>query len=245
MEILDRKGWIASPEESEEELLLRKASASEEKLFDPFNKAHDLTYKIFEFRLEQVGIFYDTKSLSPWQGALLWSYEKKDKRPFPVIQIRKKGIQNETEIVAHELVHAARFSFKEPLFEEILAYRTSSSFLYRFFGPLFLFRQEPLFFLLISFFSFFSVIYFDTLLPLKILLSVLVFFGVRLIFLQTVFELAKKNIKKNGGSNPLAVLLRLSDREIFTLAFFPFSDFLKKLKGKHRFECIYRYFNNP
>ncbi|MBS0627650.1 MAG: hypothetical protein JSS09_05505, partial [Verrucomicrobia bacterium] len=197
-----------------------------------------LTQKLYEFRLNDIEVIYSKKSIYPWQGALLWSYEKKGDEPFPVIQIRKKGILNEEEILAHELVHAARFAFKEPFFEEMLAYQTSSNKFYKILGPLFLFQIEPLLFLLLSFISFLGVIYLEKLYLLWLPLLAFAILCLRLTLLHSLFFLARKNLKKEGALNPLAVLLRLSDREIIQSALFSPKKILQKKKKDLRLQEI-------
>ncbi len=242
---LDRQGWILSPNETKKQLLSRKTTCEKENirsyLFD--SKAHELTEKLYQFRLENIEIIYSNKSIFPWQGALLWSYQRKEEEPFPVIQIRKKGISNEVEILAHELVHAARFAFKEPFFEEMLAYQTSSNKLYRLFGPLFMFEKEPLICLLLSFASFLAVVYLENLTLLWIPFLTFSILLIRLTLLHTFFYLAKKHITKAGALHPLAVLLRLSDKEIIQSALSsPKKIFQKKKRDLRLKEILPHYF---
>lgn len=175
--------------------------------------------KQFGFRLPNVPLFYEKKGLAPWQAALLWSYEETGSPPFPVIQVRKQGIPHEISIITHELVHAFRFSFRSSLFEEILAYRTDTRSLYRFFGPIFMFRQEPLCFLfLCPIGCIFSV--FTESLPFSLLsfwgLGFLMF---RLFLMQGIFSLAERILRKKGYPFPLHILVRLTDKQIFSLVF--------------------------
>lgn len=241
---LNHQGWILSPNETKKQLLSRKTAAEKKNTLEslPNNTAHDLTEKLYQFRLETVKIIYSKKSISPWQAALLWSYQEERDDPYPVIQIRKKGIVNEHEILAHELVHAARFAFKEPFFEEIIAYQTSSNKLYRFFGPLFMFEKEPLLYLLLSFGSFFGIVYLETLSFLWVPLLTLSILLIRLTLLQTLFFLAKKHIKQAGALCPLAVLLRLSDKEIIITALSSFQKILRTKKKDLRFQEIVPYY---
>lgn len=245
MLLLDQKGWILSPNENKTKLEERASSIPADLKFHPVrdHPAHNITEKLFNFRFEEVPVFVSQESLSLWQGAALWIYNKEGKS-FPVIQLSPKHKNKQTEFLAHELVHAARFSFKEPFFEEIIAYQTSPSRLYRFLGPLFLFPLEPwiwiilssVFFLLFFFFDSFFFLYGPT-----ILLS---FFLLRLCSLQILFSLAKNHLKKAGIKKPLALLLRSSDKQILQAAFC-FSS--KKIRNifclDSRFEIIlFRYF---
>lgn len=242
---LNHQGWILSPNETKKQLLSRKATCEKESMGSVLiaSKAHDLTEKIYQFRLENIKVLYSKESIFPWQGALLWSYQRKGENPFPVIQIRKKGLSNENEILAHELVHAARFAFKEPFFEEMLAYQTSSKKLYRLFGPLFIFEKEPFLYLLLSFSSFLSVIFFENLYLLWVPSLFLAVLLLRLSFLHGIFYLAKKHIKQAGAPNPLAVLLRLSDKEIFQTAFFKNKKIFQGKKKNLRVKILSNYFD--
>jgi hypothetical protein len=225
---LDGQGRILAPGETKERLLSRTAAAQQEST--PFeSEAHELTYNLYRFRLQNISVIEEKKSLLPWQGAVLWSYQRDGGEPFPVIQLGKKRLRKRSEMLAHELVHASRFSFKEPFFEEILAYQTSNTFFYRFFGPLFIFEKEPLLYLATSFISFFCFIVFENEIFFEIPSFLLGIFLLRLVVLQTLFYFAKKHVLKAGAKAPLAVLLRLSDKEIVKAAFLPPKNLLRKL----------------
>jgi len=219
MLLLDQKGWILSPNENKTKLEERISSIPADSEFHPIpdHPAHDITEKLFDFRFEEVPIFISEESLSLWQGAALWIYNKEGKS-FPVIQLSPKRKDRQTEFLAHELVHAARFSFKEPFFEEIIAYQTSPSRLYRFLGPLFLFPSEPWIWIILSSISFFLFFFFDSLFFLYAPSVLLCCFFLRLSCLQILFALAKKHLKKAGIKNPLPLLLRSSDKQILRSA---------------------------
>lgn len=243
---LDTQGWILSPNETKKELLSRKDSLEKDPVY-PFlsdSPAHDITEKLYRFQLKQIPIFYSKKSLFPWQAGMLWSYQRLSDPPFPVIQIRKQGHPKEVEMLAHELVHAARFSFKEPFFEEFLAYQTSSSKLYRFWGPIFIFQQEPLICIIIFWLSFFSFAYLEKSFFLWIPFFLSFALLARLLCLHAVFFLAKQKIRKGGVQNELPLLLRLSDKEIFQMAILGPLKFLKKNQKDLRLsELFQNYFS--
>jgi len=225
---LDQEGWILAPGETKSRLLSRKAASQKEAT--PFDSGvHDLTYALYRFRLREVRVIEEKESLLPWQGAMIWSYNREGEEPFPVIQLGGKRFVKKSEMLAHELVHAARFSFKEPFFEEILAYQTSSNFFYKFFGPLFIFEKEPLLYLASSLLSFFCFVYFENVFFFKIPSILLGLALLRLTFLQALFYFAKKHVKEAGAEAPSAVLLRLSDKEIFKAAFLSPKKLLNKL----------------
>lgn len=147
---------------------------------------------------------YSNKGLLPWQGGATFIDEDKI-----VIQLRKAyerkekiyGIYPKEEIIAHELVHAKRMHLDEPCFEEILAYRTSSSPFRRYFGPLFRSSFESVLFLL----SFLPAV----VNPLYIFPSLIIpfFFVIRLVKYQRIFA---KALQKQ----PWEKLIEMRDQEI-------------------------------
>ncbi len=241
-ELFDKEGWILGPLETDEELESRKLEVDSKKDFirDGSLKAHQLTQKIYNFQFLKAPIFYSNKQMLPWQGAAFWIYTEEGKS-FPVIQMRTNYNRwyfrsyDEQEILAHELVHAARFAFKEPFFEEILAYKTSSSWFHRFFGPICIIPQEATYLIILVLggclgFALSGWMYFLWI-PFVFFLSLLV----RLCVLQAIFFLATLNLEKAGclGISSLSFLFRLTDREIFTVAITPPSRLREKLLKKN------------
>lgn len=222
---LDQEGWILAPGETEDALLARKALVEEMKAKefaeDDTNQegAWAITQELFEFCLKEVPIVYGKKSLLPWQGAALWSYSVKKGENFPVLQIRNTSLYNQKEMLAHEMVHAARFAFKEPLFEEIFAYKTSKNRLRRFLGPLCIFSFES--FLLVSspWLGFLGNIFFNKEIFFWLPLFFLALLFIRLFILQSLLQIAEKRLRSRGEKNPLAKLFRMSDRGIIRLVF--------------------------
>lgn len=240
MLLLDQIGWILSPNETKKDLLQRKNAILLDPTLtpSPSHPAHDITERLFCFRFETAPIFISQSSLPPWQGAALWIYNK-DINPFPVIQLGTRHSNRQTEFLAHELVHAARFAFKEPFFEEILAYQTSPSRLYRFLGPLFLFHWEPWIWLTLSFLSFGLFFFLDALYFLYLPSALLSFFIIRLTVLQILFGLAKRHLKKAGIKNYLALLLRSSDKQIIQTALcFSGEKIIKIFQSDRRFKDV-------
>ena len=89
-------------------------------------------YNVFP---DWVSVAYGKEGLSFWEGGATWI----DKDSVH-IQIKKKsllGLYSQQEILDHELSHAARSSFDEPIFEEFFAYKTSKKRWRRFLGPIF------------------------------------------------------------------------------------------------------------
>lgn len=197
-------------------------------------EAKGITEHLYDFSPEWIVAHYSNRKLTFFQGAATWLIEK-DLYEIPVIQLKKKfergnlfKLYYREEVLAHEAVHAARMGFEESLFEEIFAYQTSPRWGRRFFGPLFYRPWEAVVFLILLLFpvayeilQFFDL-EFSFASPMRWL--PLFFFGylfIRLCFLRFTLWLAKIKII-SLLINPKkfwAVFLRLSDREIFTLAY--------------------------
>lgn len=151
---LDKKGWIPGPHENEETYEARvsfgidlKQNLSEElksitcatAFVDP-KDARALADHWYSINLKWVPVVVSSHQLWPWQGAAAWIFQLKDDSPISsLVQIREGlfrskrylGIYPSTEIIAHELCHAARMAFEEPKYEELLASRLLSSPLQR------------------------------------------------------------------------------------------------------------------
>ena len=167
-----------------------------------------------DFDLDHVDISFSNKGLWPWEGGCLW--EKDGEKPL--IQLRKVFLKKErylwfytrSEILAHEAVHAKRLGYKEPIFEEILAYQTSPNRFRRFFGPMFRSSKETIFFILASFMAFLSP------LPFLVLLAM---YLTRLVKYQSIFLKLKKMALKKFGCPKVAFshLVLLKDAEILKI----------------------------
>ena len=219
MELSDlrKKGWFLAPGETVEDLLDRKKLFEEQ---DPsasllLEKAGEITELLYGFKFETAPIFYSNKSLLPWQGGMLWSYSKEEGKFFPKVQMRTKYSKRYdlSEILAHELVHVARFAFKEPLFEEILAYKTSKSAFRRFLGPLFIYPLESVIFMALSLVGSFSFVWLETFLCFLPFVLFSMFLFLRLCTLHTLFNRA---VQKSRDSS-LKSMIGLSDKEIIKL----------------------------
>ncbi len=93
----------------------------------------------FDLNPTWVPIIVENKGLSYWEGAVLWQEQIDPAFTFPRVQVSTRSFKlyTQEELIAHELVHAARVDFKEEQFEEILAYATSSKAWRRWLGPFF------------------------------------------------------------------------------------------------------------
>lgn len=227
LKTLRSEGWILAPGEDKKKLLERKAfleSLPKEDPKDYEERAHQITHSLYGFSLRQIPILYSSKSLSPWQGAVFWVYSEEDGTEFPTIQMREKftGIlrfYKPEEILAHELVHAARFAFKEPFFEEILAYKTSNSKLRSFFGPLFIFPLEATIFVGIGLICPLAFLFLEMEIFLLIPSAFFLLLLLRLCILQGIFKLASCQLQRLGEEKPLSSLLNLSDSQILFESF--------------------------
>lgn len=223
---LSRKGWILAPSETKDHLFSRKDKLSQEMGLEKRSGILPLTQSLYDFQCEEFFVLYSDDSLRSWQGAVLWEYESKQGDKYPVVQLRKSfsngflGLYDQEEILAHELVHVARFAFKEPLFEEILAYQTSKCFFRRFFGPLFLYPFESALLAIFSLMAPIFSLFFESFWGVFLLIFLFCFFLIRLFLLQSLFLISRKKIEKMGVSSAfsLAVILRLSDIEIVKAA---------------------------
>jgi hypothetical protein len=189
-------------------------------------KEKNLSVPLYDLYELEAFVIHSNEDLLPWQGAVLWEYTGQDGEKYPVIQLRKSFsilhwmAYRQEELLAHELVHAVRFAFKEPIFEEMFAYQTSSNRFRRFFGPLFMYPFESAVFAAICLLAPLIPLVIDSFLGVGILLSTFFLFISRLLVLRLLFSLCRKKLGKIGvlPSFTLAVMVRLSDREIIETA---------------------------
>ena len=212
--LCNSRGLINAPEESDESFMQR---CHEAKVFDKLEGV-DLVGKLFDIKPDWVEVVYSDHKLSFFEGGCTWVEGGKASLQLrSSLKDRKKyfGYLKE-EIVAHELVHFVRSSFNEPRFEEILAYKTSSFWFRRFFGPIFRSAKESVAFLMIvccsAVTSFFEHMYVWSWLASVLLVT---FIFARLFYSQYIFGKCRANISNVvGEKRALSVMLRLTDREI-------------------------------
>lgn len=184
-----RRGFIPGPNESEETFLKRAISRPQLSLCEWKEISHPLLEQ-WGFSIDWIPISYSSTKLLPWEGAVFWAKEDGTSS----IQLKAYS----TEILMHEAIHAAREAFDEPVFEEFLAYMTSTAAWKRWVGPMFQRVWEfPFFALAVFFIPFFPVVASIT----------LAYFIGRLLYRHFFFCRIKKQV-------PLSVLLCLTDREI-------------------------------
>jgi hypothetical protein len=116
--------------------------------------------KTYDFSADWVPLIFSDYKLPFWQGGCAWIFQMQEDSPLSALvqlreTFRKKpvylGIYHRTELLVHELCHIGRAAYQEPQFEEILAYRTSSSPFRRWLGPFFQSSSESALFMLLIF----------------------------------------------------------------------------------------------
>jgi len=216
------RGLIHAPDESEDAFILRCEHA---KKSEPAPTSL-LAKKLFDINPDWVQLLFSNQGLRLWEGGCTWLNSGLNSglnAQQVTLQLRKTfetkerylGYSRE-EIRAHELVHVVRNGFEEPIFEEILAYQTSPSWLRRFLGPIFRSSKESLFF--VGALAVAAVaIWFETLQTVVCLGAISIVAGgtFRLLWAQRIFSRARAKIALIvGKQKALAVMVRLTDREI-------------------------------
>jgi hypothetical protein len=209
---LNRRGLIHAPDESQESYFRRCQAAIRVAQVPPLVKT------LFDIDPDWVPVVYDNKGLYFWEGGCTWITQDQ-----VTVQLnrafQKRGSwfgYSRDEILAHELVHAVREKFEEPIFEEVLAYQTTSFPLRRYFGPIFRTANESFFFMIAL--SLFTATFFLSQFHTLALVGFLCFLSIgalRLLRMQLIFSRTQKKLSRLvGKQRALAVMLRLTDKEI-------------------------------
>ncbi len=186
--------------------------------------AAKLLEQIFDFSPRFLPAFYSNKKLFFWQGAQTWILGKER---FFLLQIRnnfKKGshlFYSREEVLAHEAVHAFRYTRKDSFFEEIFAYLTSTSSFRRMWGPLWQKNGEIIFLMITSMVPFllFPVSPFLGLLCLSSFFLFLGFSVFRLSLYRKIFKRAYGVLQKGVLKKHIfPILIRLEGDEIKEIA---------------------------
>jgi len=214
---------------------------------------------LFDFSGNHFSAYFSNEKLKIFQGAASWILDI-DNINIPLLQIRKafkKGsflkIYDLSDVIAHELVHFARVSFDEPIYEEFFAYLTSTNIIRKIFGPLF--SSYKIFYFFLFFLS--CSLFFQSLLPLLSALSLLTSFTIitiailNLFIKKSIFNRCYKKINSilKNKKNSLAVMFRLKDQEIKDFSKMSKKEILNYAKKEKeitlRWKVIYlAYFNN-
>jgi hypothetical protein len=202
-----------------------------------------VTKSLFDIAPEWVPSVYSNAGLSLWQGGVSsMSPVNTDSRSFFIyLQLRKSfshsprflWLYHRDELLAHEYSHIGRMAFDENKYEEILAYKTSSSALRRTLGPLALSSPATFFFifsLLLSlsfdtlfFFSEESLWYFLSL-GIKLCIASGILFLLGKVFRRhSALSRCLLNLEELTGEkkSALAVAFRLTDEEILLFSHNP------------------------
>lgn len=280
---LNQRGFIPGPLETEEEFSKRvdyclkvrehikpvigdkltEGDLKQEYLI--LHEALPLAKSLFDISPDWIPLFFSNFKLSFWQGGCAWIFQITDQSPTSaVLQLRRKFLTSPVlfpfyqrkEVIAHELVHAARMAFNEPKYEEILAYQTSQSKLRCWLGGIVQSQKEVwLFFfsLMMSslglFLSIWSGLPGDD--PLIWILWTLPFILIFLAFFrnikkQRIFKKCLENLNKSlkDPSKALAVMMRLTDEEIEKFSSFSPSEIIQyaqdSLLSSLRWRIIYK-----
>jgi len=196
--------------------------------------ASSLTQLLFDFSGKQIPCFFQDKDLALWEGAALW-IEDVDGISIPRIQLKhsfRKGsylLYKVDEVLAHEMLHAARIAYHEPKYEEILAYQTSKNSVRRLLGPLFQDPKESYLFILLLLTGFgleIGSVMSDFSFYVPWILLPFLWVGCLGVRLSCRIKKFNKGLLSLGSaiadhSKSLAILARLTDAEIEHISKFP------------------------
>lgn len=196
-------------------------------------EAAPITRKLYGFVSEWVPILFSNHKLAPWHGGCAWIFQLTENTPMGAfLQLRTAfakgkrylGLYNRKELVAHELSHVGRMAYQEPIFEEVLAYRSSESKFRRWWGPIVKSSWEALLFvfllllsLSVDLYALFHPALYSLALKVKLLPLLLLFIGiVRLWVRHNEFEKCLRNLNEltKDRQKSEAVIYRLTDKEI-------------------------------
>jgi len=217
IKIYNKKGFLCALHESELDFFQRcdvvEKSISNlfcfENLKFPNITIHPtLVYEDLDLEIDWLLTTDSSKGLPFWEPAATWMIEK-DNVTIPLLQVKKHYKKMQPELLKHEAVHIARSAFKEPIYEEFLAYATSKSKWRCFFGPIFRSTKESLLFVVLA------------LLPSLILWLIVplvaysLWLLIRLMIHQKIFKTSLDNLSKIfRTASPLKIAIRLTDKEI-------------------------------
>lgn len=234
---LDGAGFFLAPDESVSQLterlsaladglslvpedpLLTKLTADTPEVSDTLkDRAHELTSQKFRFRMKWIPVWYSSRQTGIFSAGVLLEID----RILPLVFLNNgfacKGKYmgyDAAETLAHEMIHAARIAFPASAYEEYFSCHVNRSAFRRTVGNLFRRWYLPLLFfggvtmtvfLLVAGWRFWSAL---LLLPPVLIFS-------REIILHRRIRAAGEKLRRAGLDE--ALLLRLSDSEIFALS---------------------------
>ena len=215
---LNSRGLIPAPHESEAHFFHRCSNLSTNSSTLCYQSAKAL----YDIEPDWVEITFASKGLRFWEGGCTWIGEEgvtlQLKPPFQK-RVSYLGYKRD-EVIAHELVHVVRSHFEEPIFEEILAYQTSTFPFRRYCAPFFRTSGEATLFVCALMVALGASLFETLQLGAFIAFFCLVAGGfLRLMRAQCTFARTKKSLSTLvGEEKALAVMLRLSDKEIISYA---------------------------
>ncbi|MBA2368593.1 MAG: hypothetical protein H0V82_06175 [Candidatus Protochlamydia sp.] len=195
-----------------------------------------ITEPLYDLSPEWVPIFYNNFQLAPWHGGCAWIFQLNEQTPTAAfLQLRScfrfknkfLFFYTRQELIAHELAHIGRMMFEEPIFEEILAYRTSASKGRQWLGPIVQSSKESLFFLgSLAMITMVNLAFMVLNQPFPMHISLALWlFPMTLLFMafirlgrrQLIFKRCCQQIKiiLSASQKAHALAYRLSDQEIF------------------------------
>ena len=208
-------------------------------------KALELTHYLYGIAPDWVPVFFSNWKLAPWHGGAAWIFQLKENSSLgAILQLRKPfykkshylGIYARDELMAHEMAHVGRMAFEEKKYEELLAYKTSKSWLLRVFGPIIQSAGESRLIIYIlatllimdAYFLFQGSLtaYLDTQIFKLLPLALIIFALFRLRKRQSTLANAERNLT-SISSHAKEILYRLTDKEIDTFAKMSKEDMMK------------------
>lgn len=239
------QGFLPGPHETQTEFEARVAYCLELRQSMPeishvhsedqqlaLENAATITYPLFGFKPHWIPVLFSNHKLLPWHGGCAWIFRMNEHAPQAAFlqlrsafrtQLQYFGLYSRNELLAHEICHVARMCFEEPVYEELLAYKTSPLKWRRWLGPIIRNSVESMFFLLslllvmaaCLFSLFVDPIFWDLIPYLYIFPAIFMGYGcVRLLLQQRTITAAKLQLEKIFGSNGQKILIWLTDKEI-------------------------------
>lgn len=225
----NRRGLIPGPGMSQGQFaakvaLLEGLGVERVKLGDAFEEAIER----FDIKPDWLSLIHSRQGLCFWEGAATWQDLRPEGFCVPAIQVREDFDRMFfsrwyalDELLAHEVIHAVRCDFREPVFEEVLAYQTAEKTWRRWLGPILQNPAETKCFLVVLLLAvvaqwggylFSWPVWCDLFVYLP--WAVVLLGGLRLSKNQGIFKRCLKHLEGVVGQHALAVILRLTDREI-------------------------------
>lgn len=238
LEQLFWKGLIPGPNEGEEAFWRRISQVEhhETLAIGEIDLSRHSKSSLFEYRgrfmsPDWVSLIYSDRGLRLWEGGCSWI----DAQGVS-IQLRRAfaththlyGLYSKQELLAHEGVHAVRLQFSEPLFEEIIAYRTAPSTWRRLLGPLFRSPKESLLFVAIC-----VIVPFLPSIALPFLVAIILFFGLRLWRLQRAYQRTLDRLATLTTCSPFHWSIALTDQEIWRFSHLSPQNILSYIHSQH------------